>query len=156
MTSPFGPVAWRVHGEGPSRPGARFTFTCKEVKKAINNTNRGKSPAHDGLSIEHLQHAGPLLPRVLTLLFNSCLGHSYLPENLMQSIVEPIVKNGIGDIADRGNYRPSLASLWAHQATWRTVWLLSQPDNWECYTGFTARCQILPRLKNPHVRELWR
>ncbi|KAL0841056.1 hypothetical protein ABMA28_014821 [Loxostege sticticalis] len=71
-----------------------------------------KSPGHDGLSIEHLRHAGVHLPRVLALLFNMCLVHSYLPAELMKTIVVPIIKNKTGDISDRSNYRPiSLATV---------------------------------------------
>lgn len=63
---------------------------------------RGKSPGHDGLSVEHLQHAGPRLPR----------GHSYLPAELMKTIVVSIVKNKTGDTSDKTNYRPiSLATI---------------------------------------------
>lgn len=48
---------------------------------------KGKSPGHDGLSIEHLQNAGVHLPRVLSMLFTFCLGHNYLPDDLMKTIV---------------------------------------------------------------------
>ncbi|KAL0822013.1 hypothetical protein ABMA28_005393 [Loxostege sticticalis] len=30
---------------------------------------RGKSPGHDGLSVEHLKHAGPHINRVLSMFF---------------------------------------------------------------------------------------
>lgn len=72
---------------------------------------RGKSPGHDGLSIEHLQHAGVHMPRVLCLLLNLCVGHAYLPEALMKTTVVPIIKNKTGDASDKSNYRPiSLAT----------------------------------------------
>lgn len=73
---------------------------------------RGKSPGHDGLSIEHLKYAGVHVPRVLSMFFNMCISHSYLPDDLMKTIVVPIVKNKTGDISDKGNYRPiSLATI---------------------------------------------
>ncbi|CAH2105990.1 unnamed protein product [Euphydryas editha] len=72
----------------------------------------GKSPGHDGLSVEHLRHAGPHLPRVLALFFNLCLGHGYLPQDLMHTMVVPIIKNKTGDASDMSNYRPiSLATV---------------------------------------------
>lgn len=75
---------------------------------------RGKSPGHDGLSIEHLQHAGVHLPRVLAMFYSLCMGHSYLPVDLMRTIVVPIAKNRTGDLADKCNYRPiSLATILA-------------------------------------------
>lgn len=75
---------------------------------------RGKSPGHDGLSIEHLQNAGVHLPRVLAMLFTFCIRHNYLPDDLMRTIVVPIIKNKTGDASDKSNYRPiSLAAILA-------------------------------------------
>ncbi|XP_063545821.1 uncharacterized protein LOC134753808 [Cydia strobilella] len=68
-------------------------FTANEVKKAIKCITRGKSPGHDGLSVEHLQHAGPHLPRVLAMLYTFCIGHAFLPDDMMRTVVVPIVKN---------------------------------------------------------------
>ncbi|KAL0851461.1 hypothetical protein ABMA28_007258 [Loxostege sticticalis] len=107
---------------GPSTglPGTRpvvrgdaqmLMFTASQVRNVIKRMSRGKSPGHDGLSIEHLKNAGVHLPRVLSLFFNMCIRHSYLPSDLMKTIIVPIVKNRTGDISDRGNYRPiSLAT----------------------------------------------
>ncbi|RVE40147.1 hypothetical protein evm_015203, partial [Chilo suppressalis] len=76
------------------------------------NMVRGKSPGHDSLSIEHLQHSGVHLPRVLSMFYTLCLGHSYLPEKLMLAVVVPIIKNKTGDASDLNNYRPiSLATI---------------------------------------------
>ncbi|KAJ8727231.1 hypothetical protein PYW08_015628 [Mythimna loreyi] len=87
-------------------------FTAKDVDIVIKSMKRGKSPGHDGLSIEHLRFAGVHLPRVLALLFNLCINHSYLPHDLMYTIVVPIVKNRTGNVSDRSNYRPiSLATV---------------------------------------------
>ncbi|KAJ2946144.1 hypothetical protein O0L34_g5075 [Tuta absoluta] len=87
-------------------------FTAKEIAKTIKLMTRGKSPGHDGLSIEHLQHAGPHLSRLLAMLFNFCVRHSYVPEELMRTVVVPIVKNKTGDISSKTNYRPiSLATV---------------------------------------------
>lgn len=78
----------------------------------IQRMTRGKSPGHDGLSIEHLQNAGVHLPRVLSMFYSLCISHSYLPHELMKTIVVPIVKNRTGDISDKCNYRPiSLATI---------------------------------------------
>ncbi|CAK1594970.1 unnamed protein product [Parnassius mnemosyne] len=84
---------------------------AKKIEKIIKEMVRGKSPGYDGLSIEHFRYAGVHLPRVLSLFYSLCLGHSYLPEPLMRTIVVPIVKNKTGDTSDMGNYRPiSLAT----------------------------------------------
>ncbi|XP_026316448.1 uncharacterized protein LOC113227691 [Hyposmocoma kahamanoa] len=88
------------------------SFSSKEVALVIKKMVRGKSPGHDGLSIEHLQHAGCHLPRVLAMFFTPCLNHSYLPNDLMRTVVVPIAKNKTGDSSDLSNYRPiSLATV---------------------------------------------
>lgn len=87
-------------------------FSAKEVTKVITKMAGGKSPGHDGLSIEHLRYAGVHLPRVLALFFSLCMNHSYLPSNKLRTIVVPILKNKTGDISDPANYRPiSLATI---------------------------------------------
>lgn len=62
---------------------------------------RGNSSGHDHLSVERLQFARPLLPRVFSMFSNVC---SYLPMSMMKTVEIPIVKNEIGDISDRTNY----------------------------------------------------
>jgi exonuclease III len=90
----------------------RVSFSFKEVDHTIKSMTRGKSPGHDGLSIEHLVYAGVHLPRVLKMFFNLCISHGHLPENLMKTIVVPISKNRTGNASDGSNYRPiSLATI---------------------------------------------
>lgn len=88
-------------------------ITVKEIVLTIKSMSRGKSPGHDGLSIEHLKYAGlPHLPRVLFMLYNFCLSHSHLPDKMLQTLVVPIVKNKTADLSDTKNYRPiSLATV---------------------------------------------
>ncbi|KAL0809028.1 hypothetical protein ABMA28_012670 [Loxostege sticticalis] len=87
-------------------------FTAREVNNAIRRMVRGKSPGHDGLSIEHLRYAGVHLPRVLAMFYSLCISHSYLPEELTRTIVVPVIKNKTGDASDISNYRPiSLATI---------------------------------------------
>lgn len=86
--------------------------TAKEVRKVIRTMTSGKSPGHDGLSVEHLRYAGVHLPGVLAMFYSLCINHMYLPLDCMKTIVVPVVKNRTGDIADINNYRPiSLATI---------------------------------------------
>lgn len=87
-------------------------FSATEVKNTIARMKGGKSPGHDGLTIEHLVHAGPHLPNVLATFYTLCVGHAYLPSKLMRTTVVPIIKNKTGDVSDKNNYRPiSLATI---------------------------------------------
>ncbi|CAH2241228.1 jg3292 [Pararge aegeria aegeria] len=110
VKSPRGPSQTMLDVEASIE--MEIQFKCKDVAHTIKHMTRGKSPGHDGLSIEHLQYAGPHLPRVLTMLYNICMSHSFMPSEMMRTIVVPIVKNKTGDLADKNNYRPiSLATV---------------------------------------------
>lgn len=111
VSSPLGPSQFSA-SSGCSGQECSVRFTAKDVRHVIMSMSRGKSPGHDDLSIEHLKHASPHLPRVLALLFSLCIGHAYLPEQMMRTVVVPIIKNKTGDVSDRDNYRPiSLATV---------------------------------------------
>lgn len=99
-----------INIEPKSALGTRIV--AKDIKQIIQSMSRGKSPGHDGLSIEHLRFAGPHLPRVLALFYNVCMSHAYLPHDMLKTIVVPVVKNKTGDLTDKNNYRPiSLATV---------------------------------------------
>ncbi|CAK1597452.1 unnamed protein product [Parnassius mnemosyne] len=110
VESPRGPSSRVIDSERLGRSCIRIS--PKEVSEVINSMTRGKSPGHDGLSIEHLVHAGAHLPRVLAMFLSLCIAHQYLPTDLMKTIVVPILKNRTGDTSDLNNYRPiSLATI---------------------------------------------
>lgn len=57
---------------------------------------RGQSAGHDHHCIEHiehLQHAGIHLPRVLARFLSFCLSHTHLNSELMKNVVASIVKD---------------------------------------------------------------
>ncbi|KAJ0170988.1 hypothetical protein K1T71_013760 [Dendrolimus kikuchii] len=100
--------------KSPLGPSSQISFSvsAEDIKYALKKMKKGKSPGHDGLSVEHLRYAGSHLNQILALLFNMCVNHAYLPPDLLKTIVVPIVKNRTGDVSDKGNYRPiSLATI---------------------------------------------
>ncbi|XP_022832297.1 uncharacterized protein LOC111360568 [Spodoptera litura] len=93
-------------------PLSATLYRAKDVTKALRNMSTGKSPGHDGLSVEHLRYAGPHVSRVLAMFYSLCVSHSYLPADFMKTVVVPVVKNKTGDLSDKSNYRPiSLATI---------------------------------------------
>lgn len=81
-------------------------FNTKEIVMTLKGMTRGKSPGYDGLSIEHILHAGPMIASRLGNLFNMCIRYSYIPDALMKTVVVPIIKNKTGDLGSASNYRP--------------------------------------------------
>lgn len=46
------------------------------------------------------------------MFFSLCVGHSFLLDDLMKTLVVPVIKNKTGDASDTNNYRPiSLATI---------------------------------------------
>ncbi|KAI5641099.1 hypothetical protein NE865_06568 [Phthorimaea operculella] len=81
---------------------------------AIKRMKLGKSVGHDGISVEHLRFGGPWVVALLSVLFNVCLKHSYLPREMLKTMIAPIVKNKTNSLSDSSNYRPiSLATTCA-------------------------------------------
>lgn len=109
--SPLGPSS-SLRGGGVSGKNVDTIVSAKDVSMAVKSISHGKSPGHDGLSVEHIQHAGPHMCRVLAMFYNFCISHSYLPPDMMRTVVVPVVKNKAGDLSDISNYRPiSLATI---------------------------------------------
>lgn len=56
---------------------------AKHIKMTIKRMSKGKSSGRDGFCLEHVRRAGAHLPRILAMLHNLCLSHSYLPSDLV-------------------------------------------------------------------------
>ena len=79
--------------------------TC-EVFNAIKSLKSGKACGKDGIQAEHLKFSSAKIAVLLSLLFNSMILHGHMCNNLMESIIIPIVKDKKGDITCKENYRP--------------------------------------------------
>lgn len=105
---------------GPSRvvlsieTGRELCVRCnpREVENIINSMTTGKSSGHDGLSIAHLLHARPHMPELLSMLFDLCISHSYLPTDMIKTVIVPVVNNKTAELSDKNYYRSiSLATV---------------------------------------------
>ena len=81
-------------------------ITVDDVKKAMKILNTDSSPGHDGVTPQHLLCAHPVIHVLLSLLFNCCFHHSFLPEELLRVILSSLVKDKNGVICNTSNYRP--------------------------------------------------
>ena len=81
-------------------------FTLDDVASALSDLKKGKSKGQDGLSSEHYLYADKRIYVYLQLLFNAMMCHGYVPEELMSSVVIPIVKDKKAVITSKDNYRP--------------------------------------------------
>lgn len=67
-------------------------FDVELVSKVITDLKRGKAAGLDLLSAEHLQYCHPILPTILTKLFNLMLLCGHVPKSFGRSYTVPIPK----------------------------------------------------------------
>ncbi len=82
-----------------------YTISVVDVNKAIQNLKCRKSYGPDGVAPEAIKYGGSVLAVHLTLLFNMFISHCYIPVDLIQTTIVPLLKNKAGDISDMSNYR---------------------------------------------------
>ena len=81
-------------------------FTPTEITDAISSLKNGKSSGVDQLFAEHVKNADKRVTVLLSLLFNACVIHGFLPVGLMETVIVPIIKNARQNISSKDNYRP--------------------------------------------------
>ena len=80
--------------------------TVQEMASIINDLPNKKSAGPDGISSEHFKYAGVKLRVLLSLLILAILVHGYVPEEMLTSVIIPLVKDKNKRISDKANYRP--------------------------------------------------
>lgn len=86
--------------------------TETEVAKAVASLSNNKAIGPDDIGAEHLKFAGDKVIELLTVCYNGMLIHGILPENMMTTYLQPVLKHKMGDVTDISNYRPiAIASV---------------------------------------------
>jgi hypothetical protein len=62
------------------------------VDNIISQLKRGKAAGLDGLTAEHLQYSHPVLPCILSKLFNLCVFNGVVPDQFCHSYTVPLLK----------------------------------------------------------------
>ncbi len=85
---------------------SQFRVSASDVYKCIQRLKCGKAKGPDQLSAETLKYAHPIIMTVLASLFNSCIAHGYVPDNIMRVVIIPLLKKKGLDPSVIKNYRP--------------------------------------------------
>ena len=72
-------------------PSNRIKFTERDVKNAIAQLKTGIG--FDGVHSNHLTFASEYAVSILTVFLNSCLFYNYFPSNLLEGVINQILKN---------------------------------------------------------------
>lgn len=75
------------------------------VNTCLAQMAKGKAPGVDGIQVEHLIYAHPMVIVLLCVLFNIMLTHGVVPTLFSSGIIVPILKDKHGDSSDINNYR---------------------------------------------------
>ena len=81
-------------------------FSHNEVQEAVKNIKNGKSAGKDGVYGEHFKYAHESINVLLALVFNCMVIHGFLPDNLMDTLLVPLIKDKKGNVTHSDNYRP--------------------------------------------------
>ena len=79
-----------------------------QVRQAVNSLN--ECIDFNNIHSKHLKLAPPIFFTFISKLFSAFLSHSFLPEELLQGQIRPIIKNALGDLCSSDNYRPIMIS----------------------------------------------
>ena len=88
------------------------TLCSYVVKSSAKSLSANKAYGIDNLFAKHLLYVSPSMHALLSICFNVFIVHGFLPSDLTDTVLVPIVKDRTGDISDKGNYRHiALASV---------------------------------------------
>ncbi len=81
-----------------------FAIYDSSVLKSINSLN--DCLGFDGLHSNHFKLCGKDTVSFLSRMFSSFISHGYIPHEMLQGEIRPIIKDKMGKIDDSNNYRP--------------------------------------------------
>ena len=81
-------------------------FSIQDVIQAVKCLKNGKASGLDDMYGEHFKYCDDKVAALLSIVFNAMIIHNYLPENMLDTIIVPVLKDKQGDITDHDNYRP--------------------------------------------------
>ena len=77
-----------------------------DVLSAIKSLKNGKAAGLDNLSAEYFKYADDKLSILLSFVLNAMVIHNYIPDEMLDTIIVPLIKDKNGNVSDRDNYRP--------------------------------------------------
>ena len=73
------------------------------ISEAIKKLEYGNSARTDGVYAESIKFAHPRLHVLLSICFSLCFTHGYMPADMMEATLVPIIKIKCGNLPDSNN-----------------------------------------------------
>ena len=83
---------------------SNFYLSWNDMLDVMSKLKTGKSSA-SFIKAEHILYGSPKLAWHLHLLFNAMIQHSYVPQDFLNGVITPLIKDTEGDHSDPKNYR---------------------------------------------------
>ena len=80
-------------------------ISMEEVCNAVAKLKSGKAAGWDLMSSEHLLHLEPYVMSIIVVILNSILNHATVPDDVIFSLLQPLIKDKNGILDDMSNYR---------------------------------------------------
>ena len=81
------------------------SISVELVDRCLHSMKLHKAAGVDGIEVEHLLHAHPIVCLLLCKLFNAMLELGHVPRDFHYGIIIPVIKDQCGDISSANNYR---------------------------------------------------
>ena len=81
-------------------------FTLVEIKYAIEGLKGNKASSTDTPVMCLRNTAGAIIHVLLSICFNACMVHGFLPSTMTDTILVPIIKDKKGNVSSKAKYRP--------------------------------------------------
>ena len=76
------------------------------IQAQLPKLKRKRAPGLDNICTEHLIYSHPLISVHISMLFNVCLTHGFIPNRCIASVITSVVKSNKNSVRDVNNYRP--------------------------------------------------
>ena len=111
-----------------------FQCTAPMMCNLIKKLPLQKSAGADGITAEHLRYVHYCVCIYLSVLFNLCVSHGFIPEDCLITDIVPILKCKNKDATNVGNYRPiavatTISKLFKHFILFHIKPFLSTSDH---------------------------
>ena len=87
------------------RLSGKLVISTDEVQAAVRLGKKCKAAGEDGLTYEHTEFGGEILPSLLAKLFTAMLKYSYGPDEMKKGVIITLFKGGNKRKDDPDNYR---------------------------------------------------
>ena len=89
-----------------------INVSAVDIQDIMKKLCKGKAAGPDTLPAEAFIYANPYLYVLLSLCFTAIFRHSFIPEEMLDTMIIPLIKNKGGNLSDSNNYRPvALANI---------------------------------------------